>query len=181
MRIISGKARGIRLEMIDGLETRPTTDRIKENIFNLINFDIPNSIVIDLFSGSGSLGLECASRGAKAVTLVDNSRRCDQVISQNIQITKLASVAKFVLSDATTYIRRVEAESVDIILMDPPYLKDFINPLVENIVNLNILNEDGLIVIEHEFRDEIKFDEEYLELHKFKKYGKSGVTILRRK
>ncbi|MGB3368443.1 MAG: 16S rRNA (guanine(966)-N(2))-methyltransferase RsmD, partial [Acidaminobacteraceae bacterium] len=179
MRIISGKARGIRLSMIEGLETRPTTDRIKENIFNLINFDIAGSVVVDLFSGSGSLGLECASRGAKAVTLVDNSRKCDQVISENISITKLGSSTKFVLSDVATYIRRVEEESLDIILMDPPYLKDFINPLIENIVNLNILNEGGLIVIEHEYRDEIKFDEEYLELHKFKKYGKSGVTILR--
>lgn len=181
MRIISGKARGIRLDMIEGLETRPTTDRIKENIFNLINFDIDEALVIDLFSGSGALGLECASRGAKAVTLVDNSRQCDQIITKNITNTRLGSTCKFVLSDARSYLRRVEAESIDIILMDPPYLKDYINPLVENIVSLNILNEDGLIVIEHDFKDQIKFDEDYLELHKFKKYGKSGVTILRRK
>lgn len=181
MRIISGKARGIRLEMIEGLETRPTTDRIKENIFNLINFDIADSVVIDLFSGSGGLGLECASRGAKTVTLVDNSRKCDTVISKNIQNTRLGTTTKFVLSDANSYLRRLEEESVDIIIMDPPYMKDFINPLVESIMSKNILNEDGLVVIEHDFKDEIKFDEEYFELHKFKKYGKSGVTILRRK
>lgn len=181
MRIISGKARGIKLHMIEGLETRPTTDRIKENIFNLINFEIANSVVIDLFSGSGSLGLECASRGAKSVTLVDNSRRCDEIINKNISITKLSTTTKFVLSDAMSYIRRVENSSVDIILMDPPYMKDFINPIIEKIVTSEILKEDGLIVIEHDIKDEIKFDEDYLELHKFKKYGKSGVTILRRK
>lgn len=181
MRIISGKARGIKLEMIEGLETRPTTDRIKENIFNLINFDIANSVVIDLFSGSGALGLECASRGAKSVTLVDNSRKCDQIIQNNREKTKLTENTKFVLSDSNSYLRRVENMSVDIILMDPPYLKDFINPIIESIINLDVLNNDGLIVIEHSLKDEIKFDEQYLELHKFKEYGKSGVTILRRK
>ena len=181
MRVISGKAKGIRLDMIEGLETRPTTDRIKENIFNLINFDIDGAIVIDLFSGSGSLGLECASRGAKSVTLVDNSRKCDQIITENIQKTRLGSNTKFVLSDVTSFLRRVEAQSVDIILMDPPYSRDFINPLVENIISLNLLAEDGMIVIEHALKDEVEYDEEILELHKFKKYGKSGVTILRRK
>ena len=181
MRIISGSSRGIKLNTIEGVDTRPTTDRIKENIFNLINFEIADSVVIDLFSGSGALGLECSSRGAKDVTLVDNSRKCEKIIKENIKNTNLSSNTKFVLSDAGSFLRRLGESSVDIIMMDPPYLKGFINPLIEEIVNLNILNEDGLIVIEHDFKDEINYDEGHLEIHKFKKYGKSGVTILRRK
>lgn len=182
MRVVSGSARGIKLETIEGLSTRPTTDRVKEALFSMIHNELYGSVVLDLFSGSGSLGIEAASRGALKVTLVENSRNCVEVIKKNVQKTRLSDKIELVQQDADNYIKRQnQEEAYDFILMDPPYLKGFIEPLLLEIDKRNLLKRDGAVIVEHDMKDVL--DERYgdIELEKKKKYGKTAVSVYRRK
>ncbi|MCH4890271.1 16S rRNA (guanine(966)-N(2))-methyltransferase RsmD [Acidaminobacter sp. JC074] len=174
MRVISGKARGTKLATIEGNNTRPTTDRVKESLFNLIQFDVIDAKVIDLFAGSGALGIEAASRGAKAVTLVENYRKCHEAIEYNIDRTGLENV-KLLKSDVLSSFSRLE--KADLILMDPPYSQDFILPVLKKISEHNLLDAKGKIVIEHSKDDKLPVSYEGFVLLKQKKYGISMVSI----
>jgi len=174
MRVISGKARGTKLATIEGSNTRPTTDRVKESLFNLIQFDIIDAVVVDLFSGSGALGLEAASSGAKEVTLVENYRKCHEAIEYNIERTGLENV-KLLKADVLSSFTRFE--KADVILMDPPYSQDFILPVLKKIADHEILNEDGKIVIEHSKNDTLPVSYEGFVRSKQKKYGIAMISI----
>jgi len=174
MRVISGKARGTKLATIEGNNTRPTTDRVKESLFNLIQFDVIDANVIDLFAGSGALGIEAASRGAKQVTLVENFRKCHEAIEYNIDRTGLDNV-KLLKADVLSSFSRLE--KADLILMDPPYSQDFILPVLKKIADHGILEADGKIVIEHSKNDKLPVSYEGFVLSKQKKYGISMVSI----
>lgn len=179
MRIIAGKARGTKLFTIEGLDTRPTTDRVKESLFNLLQYDFYNKAVLDLFSGSGALGLEGVSRGAASLVSVDQSRACVDIIKKNVEKTRAESVTKIVQGECLSTIRRLPVESIDIVFMDPPYLKGFIEPTLETLVTTKVLKPDGLVVVEHEKTD--KWDiPAGLELVKSRTYGITTLTIYRR-
>lgn len=178
MRVISGKARGIKLDTLEGINTRPTTDRVKESLFSSIQFDIRNSKILDLFSGSGALGIESASRGASEVILIEQNKKCKAIIESNIKKTKLTNI-KLYVKDAFDYLTETN-EKFDVVLLDPPYNNKLEIKAIEYILDRNILNENGLIVIERDKNDKIKFDFDGLELIKEKKYGNTVIVLLRR-
>ena len=119
MRVITGKARGVQLKTPDGMLTRPTTDRFKEALFSIINFDIPGANVLDLFGGTGQLGIEALSRGAKSATFVDAREDACKLIKENLRRTKLEADAKVLRSDYLDYLKRCR-DPFDIIFLDPP-------------------------------------------------------------
>ncbi|MCL2341754.1 MAG: 16S rRNA (guanine(966)-N(2))-methyltransferase RsmD [Firmicutes bacterium] len=150
MRVISGTARGKKLETAKGLETRPTSDRVKEALFNIIQFDIKNSKVLDLFAGSGALGIEALSRGADFAVFSDTSLESIEVINKNLKNTKLEEKALVINKDYTLALKKTmqEGYKFDIIFLDPPYKSNFAVNAVEEIINLDILNNSGMIIVE---------------------------------
>lgn len=179
MRIISGKARGSKLFTTPGLETRPTTDRVKESLFNLLQYDFYNKSVLDLFAGSGALGLEAVSRGAISLTLVDQSKECIEIIKKNIEKTHAEAESNVVQGDCLSAIKRLPTESLDLVFMDPPYLKGHVEPILRALVSTNVLKPNAFVVIEHEKSDLWEMPEG-LELLKSRTYGITSITIYRR-
>lgn len=179
MRIISGRARGTKLLTIEGLDTRPTTDRVKESLFNLLQYEFHEKDVLDLFAGSGALGLEALSRGASSVIFVDQNKACVEIIKKNIEKTHGTECCKILQSDVGAAIRKLKPASLDIVFMDPPYLKGFIAPTLEEIIKNDVLKKDALVVVEHEKTDQWNMPEGY-ELVKSRAYGICGITIYRR-
>ena len=137
MRVISGRCRGTHLEAPEGMNTRPTTDRIKETLFNMIAFDIPECEFLDLFSGSGAMAIEALSRGGKRAVLVEKDTKALACIEQNLEKTRLKAEAKVVASDVFEALKRLEGEQFDIIFMDPPYaLENILERSTKTIVKL---------------------------------------------
>ena len=181
MRVISGSARGVKLECLEGLDTRPTTDRVKEAVFSMIQTHIIGATALDLFSGSGALGIELLSRGAKQVTFIENNQHAMAVIERNVTKAKVKTQAKLLSMDVYKGIEMLENQVYNIIIMDPPYLKGEIKKCLSHIAQYDLLDDEGMIIIEHAINDP---DLEHLmgpfTLEKTKKYGKIGVSILRR-
>ena len=152
MRIISGKYRGTKLFTLEGLNTRPTLDRVKESLFNILNFDLQNAVVLDLFSGSGALGLEALSRGAKEAFLCDNSRAAVNIIRKNVQKLKLEAFTNIINKDFEKALQdlHIKNKKFDIIFLDPPYDSNLgINSLKFISDNKNkVLSKDGIIIYE---------------------------------
>ncbi len=169
MRIISGKYKGRKIDgfNIDG--TRPTMDRIKESIFGIIQNNIKDSIVLDLFSGSGALGLEALSNGAKEAYLVDNNNVAIKTIKSNSKGIENINIIK---SDYKSYLLTTNIK-YDVIFLDPPYDLNLINPSIEIIKKRNLLKPNGIIICEYEN----ELINNYYKIKKEKKYGKTKVTI----
>jgi len=145
MRIISGTARGRKLKEPDGLKIRPTTDRVKEALFNVIQFDIPGRRVLDLFAGSGQLGIECLSRGAASCDFVDAAPIAAELVRENLKRTGLTG-GKVYQRDAISFLRG--SARYDLVLLDPPYEFDQLDDIFQTIVQIDILNKNGIIVCE---------------------------------
>lgn len=175
MRVISGSARGTKLYTIEGNKTRPTTDRIKESMFNLIQFDVPDQKVLDLFAGSGALGLEAASRGAASVTMVERSKHCHEVIEENIKKCHCQDIARLEKSDVGRALMKVG--TFDLILMDPPYEGDYVEKTLQGIVDNQVLNKGGKVVIEHKRDLDMQASVGPLVLVRTKNYGITGISI----
>lgn len=181
MRVISGSARGIVLDALEGLDTRPTTDRVKEAVFSMLQPYIYGSVCLDLFSGSGALGIELLSRGASRVYLVEQSKSAMSIIEKNLTKTKLTTNAVTVLSEVYGFLDKESAQQYQIIMMDPPYNKGHVKQSLEKIAINNLLCENGLVVVEHAIGDsDLDIEYDNLEVIKEKKYGKIGVTVFRR-
>jgi 16S rRNA (guanine(966)-N(2))-methyltransferase RsmD len=147
MRVITGKARGVHLDTLEGDMTRPTTERAKEAIFSMIQFRIEGRRVLDLFAGSGQLGLEAVSRGAEHAVLVDQSREAVGIIDRNAKKTKLDAACTVICSDFAAYLRtRRGRDSFDIIFLDPPYAMRAVPAAVEEICKARALKPHGLII-----------------------------------
>jgi len=182
VRIIAGTARGTKLDTIEGLNTRPTTDRVKENIFNMIQFEITGERVLDLFAGSGALGIEAASRGASEVILVESSVKCAKIIQSNIDKTRMNDKIRLFMKPVEQVLTSYkDQEPFHIIFMDPPYDKGFVIPTIESISDSNLLDETGMIVLEHRSDEVIPNDIKDFELSRTKKYGNTAISIFRRK
>ena len=179
MRVISGKARGINLKTPDGLLTRPTIDRVKEALFSIINFDIPASNVLDLFGGTGQLGIEALSRGAKSAVFVDQREDACKLIKENLRRTKLEQDAKVVRMDYLDYLKRCR-EKFDIIFLDPPYAEVFLENALKCITEIDILQSGGIIVAERPLGKDLPWDFEGYTRSKDYKYGKVLLTIYRK-
>ena len=179
MRVITGKARGIQLKTPEGMLTRPTADRVKEALFSIINFDIPDARVLDLFGGTGQLGIEALSRGAVAATFIDDREESCRLIRENLKRTKLEQNAKVIRSDYMDYLNRCR-EQYDIIFLDPPYAEVFLENAIKRITEIDILHSDGIIVAERPLGKEIPWEFEGYTRSKDYKYGKVLLTIYRK-
>lgn len=150
MRVIAGAAKGHTLETIEGLNTRPTTDRIKETLFNIIAFDLPECRFLDLFAGSGAIGIEALSRGADEAVFVEQAADCTAVIKRNLVHTKLQERARMMQMDAMAALEQlaVEGKTFDIIFVDPPYEADLYEGVLAKILEKGLLTEKGYIITE---------------------------------
>lgn len=179
MRVITGKARGVVLKTPDGMATRPTTDRVKEALFSIIQFDIPGKKVLDLFGGTGQLGIEALSRGASSAVFVDAADTACKLIQENLKRTKLAENAKVVRSDYQEYLRRCR-EKFDIIFLDPPYAEVFLENSLNFISEIDILQSNGIIVTERPLDKELPWDFPGFTRSKDYKYGNTLITLYRK-
>lgn len=171
MRIISGKARGTKLYTLEGINTRPTLDRVKESLFNIIQINLQNAIVLDLFAGSGALGLESLSRGAKKAILCDNNLQAISIIKKNILKCHMENDVEVIFKDYKKTIEQIN-QKVDVIFIDPPYEQDIAVKSIELILNKNILKQDGLIILET--------DQKERELEELKNIKKINIKDLRK-
>lgn len=179
MRVITGKARGVQLKTPDGLTTRPTTDRVKEALFSIIQFEIPTARVLDLFGGTGQLGIEALSRGAKSAVFVDAGEPACRLIKENLRRTKFENEAKVIRSDYLDYLKRCR-EKFDIVFLDPPYAEVFLENALKCITEIDILETGGIIVTERPVGKELPWDFEGFTRSKDYKYGKTLLTIYRK-
>lgn len=173
MRVISGSARGCKLQPVQGMNTRPTTDRVKESIFNIIQMHIRDAVVLDLFAGTGQLGIETLSRGAKFCDFVDHNKNAQQTIRKNLSLARVEDRAKLYPISANEFIKR--ANKYNIILLDPPYGGKILNDTLFMLNEFDILAPSGIILCESAVEDEIvspyKLGKEY-------RYGAIKITVL---
>ena len=179
MRVITGSARGIVLKAPTGLSTRPTADRVKEALFSAIQFHIPASRVLDLFGGTGQLGIEALSRGAKSAVFVDSQDSACKLIRENLQRTRLQEQAQVVRSDYAAYLKRC-SEKFDIIFLDPPYAEKFLENSLKMITEIDILQSGGIIVAERPLEKELDLQISGYERSRDYKYGNVLIAIFRK-
>ena len=179
MRVISGKAKGIQLKAPQGLATRPTADRVKEALFSIIQFDLPGARVLDLFGGSGQLGIEAISRGARYSVFVDERDEPCNVIKENLKRTGFSNFATVYRSDYMSYLKKCR-DSFDIILLDPPYAEDFLENSLKMISEIDILQSGGIIVAERPVDKQLTIELVGFERSRDYKYGKTLLTLFRK-
>ncbi len=183
MRIISGKARGTKLNTLEGLDTRPTLDRIKESLFNIIQNKIYESKVLDLFAGSGALGIEALSRGAKEVILCDNSYKAIQIIKENVKKTHFEKQSRIIKNDYKKILDILKNEKFDIIFLDPPYESQFDIQALKIIIENDVLSKEGIIILETDNKKEKKENLNKLDINVYdlRSYGRVSLFFLNRK
>ena len=179
MRVITGKARGVQLKTPEGMQTRPTADRVKEALFSIIQFDISGAAVLDLFGGTGQLGIEALSRGAKSAVFVDERADACRLICENLKRTGLESAGKIVRSDYAAFLRNCR-DKFDIILLDPPYAEVFLENSLKLITEIDILQSGGIIVTERALDKEFSWTFSGYTRSKDYKYGNTLLTIFRK-
>ena len=184
MRIITGKARGTRLETLDGLNTRPTAERTKEAVFSMLAFDIEGRRVLDLFSGSGQMGLEALSRGALSATMIDHSKAAVQVIKKNTAKTRLEG-AEIVCADSVEWLSGAAKRgfSYDVIFMDPPYSEKLLPRCLEGLLRGSLLKKSSIIVCESGSDEDVFGGDSALETKfevlKSTRYGVAFVNVMK--
>ncbi len=177
MRVITGKARGRNLLTLEGEDVRPTTDRTKEAMFSSIQFEIEGARVLDLFAGSGQLGIEALSRGAAGAVFIEKNKQALEIVKKNLQAVSLAKNAIVLNTDAETYLTTTR-EKFSFIFMDPPYARGILQrmlPFAEN-----VCEENGAIICEHPYGEELPEKLDAMEIYRTYKYGKTAVTVYRR-
>ena len=179
MRVVSGTARGVILKTPEGLQTRPTADKVKEAMFSILQFDLPGASVLDLFGGTGQLGIEALSRGAKSAVFVDAWDKACTLIKENLRRTKMEQSSRVVRSDYLSYLRSCK-EQFDIILLDPPYAEVFLETALKCITEIDILRTGGIIVCERPIEKDLPWDFPNFTRSKDYKYGKTIITLYRK-
>lgn len=179
MRVITGTARGRKLRELEGAETRPTTDRVKEGLFSALQFDIEGRRVLDLFAGTGQLGIECLSRGAASAVFVDQRADAVKLIRENLALTALQDNARVVAGDSLEFLKSQKA-SFDLVFLDPPYEAKLLEPALERLAKFDILSPHGIIVAEHPVGCVLPALPAPYRIQKVYRYGKIGVTLYRR-
>lgn len=179
MRVISGSARGIKLSTIPEYTTRPTVDRVKENLFNIIQNRIMDRIVLDLFAGSGSLCIECLSRGAARAVLIEKNPKCLPVIRDNLERTRLIGRAEIRNEDFEQFLikHNSDKEKFDIIFLDPPHNKGLGLRAMDLIASKGALQDEGMIVVEHHAKEVYPDIYAGFIREKFKKYGNTALSF----
>ena len=178
MRVITGSARGRRLKELEGMETRPTTDRVKEGLFSIIQFDIEGRRVLDLFAGTGQLGIECLSRGAASAVFVDRRADAVKLIRENVALCKLEDRAKIRQGEALPYLR--SGEKFDIVFLDPPYASGLLAQALTDIAAFDICRAHGIIIAESAADTVLPAMPSPYALYREYRYGKIKLTVYHR-
>ena len=182
MRVIAGAAKGHNLQTIEGLATRPTTDRIKETLFNIIAFDLPEASFLDLFSGSGAIGIEALSRGAAEAVFVENGKEAVSCIKQNLKATGFLDQSQVMAMDVMQALRRLETlnRPFDIIFMDPPYRKGFEEKIIPYLLESSLVREGTQIIVETAKDTDISYMENFdCDMERVKEYKTNRHVFLR--
>lgn len=184
MRVISGKSRGKKLIALEGNNTRPTLDRVKEALFNIIQFNIQDAVILDLFAGTGALGIEALSRGAKEVIFCDNFPDAIKVIKQNVKNTNNLDKSIIINNDYNVALENISKQNkkIDIVFLDPPYKSNLAIEALQKIIMSDLLTEEGIAVIE---TDDIQKEKEILkikqtEIFDKRKYGSVWLIFIRK-
>ncbi len=181
MRVIAGTARSLPLKTPEGLDTRPTTDRIKETLFNMLQGDIPGAVFVDLFSGSGAIGIEALSRGAAKAYFVDNSPKALSCIQQNLTFTKMQDRAIVLKQDACSALSGIFEKEADIIFMDPPYDSGYERDVLALLQGMRYVTADTLIVVEAAMETDFSYLEDIgFYIAKDKRYKTNRHVFVRR-
>ncbi|SJZ30268.1 16S rRNA (guanine(966)-N(2))-methyltransferase RsmD [Selenihalanaerobacter shriftii] len=177
MRVIAGQAKGQRLKSNASNEVRPTLDRVKEALFNIIGPEIIDIDLLDLYAGFGGLGIEALSRGAKSATFIEKANNQVKVITENLELTNFKDRAKVIQGEVLTKLNRFKPESFDIILMDPPYNQGLVIPTIQKALDYQLLKRAGIIAVEHHEKDEINQDFTGLKLIRKRDYGDTRISL----
>ncbi|MGN0390229.1 MAG: 16S rRNA (guanine(966)-N(2))-methyltransferase RsmD [Wujia sp.] len=181
MRVIAGTARSLPLKTIEGLDTRPTTDRIKETLFNMLTGEVVDATFLDLFAGSGGIGIEALSRGAASCTFVEQAKNAVACIEDNLRFTKLIDKAIVRKFDAVSFVSSLPEINYDVIFMDPPYQKGLERRVLEVLSNKKF-TEDTLIIVEAEIDEDFSYvDTLGFEITKDKRYKSNKHVFMRKK
>jgi len=179
MRVITGTARGRRLKELEGMDTRPTTDRVKEGLFSALQFEIEGRRVLDLFAGTGQLGIEALSRGAASCVFVDHRPDAVKLIRENLKITDLTDRGRVISGDAMEYLQSLR-EKFDLILLDPPYAAGLLEPALTHIARYDLLNPGGILVAEAPTEKTLPALAAPYGISHTYRYGRIGLTVYRR-
>ncbi len=179
MRVIAGTARSVPLKALDGLSTRPTTDRVKEAVFNIIQFEIEGRQVLDLFGGSGQMAIEALSRGAEHADIVDCSKQAAEVIRENLNRSKLNMRARVIVSDYIQFLNTARSK-YDLIFLDPPYAEKFLENALKRISEIDILKSGGIIVCEKPLDKILNAELPGFSRSRDYRYGKTVITVFRK-
>ena len=179
MRVITGRARGVVLKTPEGALTRPTADRVKEALFSIIQFELPGASVLDLFGGTGQLGIEAISRGAKNAVFVDAREDACRLIKENLRRARFEKEGRVVRLDYLDYLKRCH-EKFNIILLDPPYAEEFLENSLKMITEIDILESGGIIVAERPLGKELPWEFPGYSRSRDYKYGKTLLTLYRK-
>ena len=179
MRVIAGNAKGISLKTPEGMKTRPTADRVKEAMFSIIQFDLPGAAVLDLFGGTGQLGIEAMSRGAARATFVDEAESACRLIKENVRRAHMEGQSTVIRGDYLSYLSRCR-EKFRIILLDPPYAEVFLETALKKISEIDILQSGGIIIAERPLGKELNLQMEGYTRSRDYKYGKILLTVYRK-
>ena len=180
MRIISGRFKGRRLTAPAGMDTRPTADRIKESIFNILGHSIRNTKVLDLFAGTGALGIEALSRGAESAVFVDQADKAVSAIRHNVrrlEVEDRINIIRWNIRKNLNCLTSIK-RNFDLVFMDPPYERDFVSPTLANLISCGALYPNGRIVIEHGIREPVDVAFEMLSLVDQRSFGKTLVSFM---
>lgn len=182
MRVTAGAVRGFNLVLPGGKNTRPTTGRIKETLFNIIQWEVPESRFLDLFSGSGSIAIEALSRGAKEAVLVDKDREAIRCMKENIKHTRMEDRAQVMAMDVMQALRRLDeyGKPFDIIFMDPPYHKEFEAAVIPYLLDSSLVSDSSLIIVETALETDVSYMQEYpCRCERIKDYKSNRHVFLR--
>ena len=177
MRVVSGTARGCKLQPVPGMNTRPTTDRVKENVFNLIQDHVRGARVLDLFAGTGQLGIEALSRGAQACDFVEHNKAAYNIVCKNVQTARVSERARLHCTEAARFVPQAGARRFDLIFLDPPYGGTILENALLQIETFDILSTDGIIICESAVGDRFAHG---FEVVRERRYGATMITVLRR-
>ena len=182
MRVIAGECRSLPLKTPEGLDTRPTQDRIKETLFNILQGDIPECVFVDMFAGSGGIGIEALSRGARKAYFIDNGASANACITENLAFTKLQDRAIVFKQDVSSAIYNIYEKHVDIIFMDPPYEKGLERGVLDLLKNAKYCDEDTLIIIEADLKTDFDYVTDLgFEISRVKEYKNNKHVFLHKK
>ena len=178
MRIVAGSARSRTILTPPGRDTRPTLDRVRENLFNILQFDCPNARVLDLFAGSGALSMEALSRGAQSAVLVDISHAAHKIQIQNAQALGFKEQTRILLLDWKKALDLLceEKQTFDLVFLDPPYKITDLSEVTQRMAAGGLIHQDSLVIVEHDYKQEIAVSSR-LTLQKQRKYGIVGISI----